>query len=121
MNGRYIISASNRLANDPFLKLVKRRFEEEISSLMNSIKDIRKATVATAKDTARHIVSDASMLTIHVGKEPRKRTFVVHESLIAARVAYFECMLRSGMQESHTKTVTFEEDNPDSWAYIIEW
>ena len=57
------------------------------------------------------------MVTVYIGL----RSFTVHEELICNKIDYFNKLFKGNFEEATTKTVTLKEDDPDTFAHVINW
>lgn len=56
-------------------------------------------------------------VTIYVG--PNKHVWVMPKDLLCDRVEYFRAAFKGGFQESATRKLWLEEDDPDAWTVLV--
>jgi hypothetical protein len=66
----------------------------------------------------RVFFKDAYMVKISVG--PDRKLWVLPEQLLCDRVDFFKSVFQSGLQESKEKILELPEDDPTSFAYILD-
>jgi len=59
------------------------------------------------------------MVKITVG--PEKETWLLHEGVICERSAFFKKAFTGGFQESNTKVIHLDEEDPKMFGYFIDW
>ncbi|KAH7095251.1 hypothetical protein FB567DRAFT_586580 [Paraphoma chrysanthemicola] len=83
--------------------------------------------MATRARAGRTVISKAAsfelsaMLTIRVGKEPKYKDFIAHESFLTERSPFFHCAMKGRWEESNTRIIKFPDDQHTIFALYLNF